>query len=97
MSATTSDAARLALEQIPNLRGCQVHTSVMLSDVDVISFRKLGIELTCEAKAEKRKNIRKSDLINTKIPVPDLRTNAEPYRDFFEGIYNQSTCRYFPI
>ena len=54
MSAATSDAARLALEQIPNLRGCQVHTSVMLSDVDVISFRKLGVELTCEAKAEKK-------------------------------------------
>ena len=59
MSATTSDAARLALEQIPNLRGCQVHTSVMLSDVDVISFRKLGIELTCEAKAEKKKEYQK--------------------------------------
>ena len=54
MSAAASDAARLALEQIPNIRGCQVHTSVMLSDVDVISFRKLGVELTCEAKAEKK-------------------------------------------
>lgn len=54
MSAATSDDARLALEQIPNIRGCQVHTSVMLSDVDVISFRKLGVELTCEAKAEKK-------------------------------------------
>ena len=59
MSATTSDAARLALEQIPNLRGCQAHTSVMLSDVDVISFRKLGVELTCEAKAEKKKEYQK--------------------------------------
>ena len=59
MSAATSDAARLALEQIPNLRGCQVHTSVMLSDVDVISFRKLGVELTCEAKAEKKKKLQK--------------------------------------
>ena len=60
MSAATSDAARLALEQIPNLRGCQVHTSVMLSDVDVISFRKLGVELTCEAKAEKKKKLQKN-------------------------------------
>ena len=59
MSAATSDAARLALEQIPNLRGCQAHTSVMLSDVDVISFRKLGVELTCEAKAEKKKEYQK--------------------------------------
>ena len=59
MSAATSDAARLALEQIPNLRGCQAHTSVMLSDVDVISFRKLGVELTCEAKKEQKKNYQK--------------------------------------
>ena len=59
MSAATSDAARLALEQIPNIRGCQVHTSVMLSDVDVISFRKLGVELTCEAKKEQKKNYQK--------------------------------------
>ena len=59
ISAATSDAARLALEQIPNLRGCQAHTSVMLSDVDVISFRKLGVELTCEAKAEKKKEYQK--------------------------------------
>ena len=57
--AATSDAARLALEQIPNLRGCQAHTSVMLSDVDVISFRKLGVELTCEAKKEQKKNYQK--------------------------------------
>ena len=59
MSAATSDAARLALEQLPNLRGCQAHTSVMLSDVDVISFRKLGIELPCEAKAEQKKKYQK--------------------------------------
>ncbi len=59
ISAATSDAARLALEQIPNLRGCQAHTSVMLSDVDVISFRKLGVELTCEAKKEQKKNYQK--------------------------------------
>lgn len=31
----------------------------MLSDVDVISFRKLGIELTCEAKAEQKKKYQK--------------------------------------
>ena len=55
MSATTSDAARLALEQIPNLRGCQAHTSVMLSDVDVKIFKKLGVNLTCEPIYEEKK------------------------------------------
>ena len=54
ISAATSEDARLALEQIPNLRRCQAHTSVMLSPVDIICFRKLGIELTCEPKAEKK-------------------------------------------
>ena len=38
--------ARLALEQLPKLKGCQVHTSVMLSDVDIHTFRKLGVDLT---------------------------------------------------
>ena len=40
--------ARLALEQLPKLRGCQVHTSVMLSDVDIRIFKKLGVDLTSE-------------------------------------------------
>ena len=47
--------ARKALEQLPSLRGCQAHTSVMLSSVDIWEFRKLGIELTCEPKFEKEK------------------------------------------
>ncbi|MCF0134573.1 MAG: DUF1846 domain-containing protein [Blautia sp.] len=52
ISASEDPDAKKALEQIPNLRGCQVHTSVMLSDVDILSFRKLGVELTCEPKFE---------------------------------------------
>ena len=40
--------AKLALEQLPNLKGCQVHTSVMLSDVDINIFRRLGVDLTSE-------------------------------------------------
>ena len=30
------------------LKGCQVHTSVMLSEVDIKIFKKLGMELTSE-------------------------------------------------
>ena len=37
-----------ALEQLPKLRGCQVHCTVMLSDVDQRIFKKLGVGLTCE-------------------------------------------------
>ena len=44
----TDPDARKALEQLPSLRGCQVHTSVMLSDVDLRIFRRLGVDLTSE-------------------------------------------------
>lgn len=39
---------RRALEQLPKLRDCQVHSTVMLSDVDQRIFKKLGVQLTCE-------------------------------------------------
>ena len=42
------DNCRLALEQLPKLRGCQMHATVMLSDVDQRIFKKLGVNLTCE-------------------------------------------------
>lgn len=48
-SAAASPHARLALSQLPKLDGCQAHTSVMLSDVDIKIFKKLGVQLTCEA------------------------------------------------
>lgn len=39
---------RKALEQLPALRGCQVHSTVMLSEVDHKIFKKLGVGLTCD-------------------------------------------------
>ncbi len=48
MCAATDENARLAMEQLPKLRGCQLHTSVMLSSVDIKMFKKLGLQLTCE-------------------------------------------------
>ena len=48
VSAMSDPNARKALEQLPKLKGCQVHTSVMLSDVDIKMFRKLGVDLTSE-------------------------------------------------
>ena len=53
--AATDKNAQLALEQIPNLRGCQAHSSVMLSSVDVKQFKKLNIQLTSEANFDKKK------------------------------------------
>ena len=55
VSAASNPEARQALEQLRSLKGCQAHTSVMLSSADIWEFRKLGIELTCEPKFEKEK------------------------------------------
>lgn len=48
VSAMNDENARKALEQLPKLKGCQVHTSVMLSEVDIKIFKKLGVDLTSE-------------------------------------------------
>ena len=53
--AATDDNARIALEQLPKLRGCQVHTTVLLSNVDRNIFKKLGIDVTCEPVQEDKK------------------------------------------
>ena len=48
MCAATDENAQKALEQLSKLRGCQAHTSVMLSNVDIRTFQRLGVELTSE-------------------------------------------------
>ncbi len=48
MCAATDKNAQIALEQLPKLKHCQVHTSVMLSEVDIKTFKKLGVGLTSE-------------------------------------------------
>ncbi|MBO5454371.1 MAG: DUF1846 domain-containing protein [Clostridia bacterium] len=46
--ATTDENAELAMEQLSKLRGCEVHSSVILSAVDEKVFRRLGVNITCE-------------------------------------------------
>ena len=48
ISAATSPAAELAMEQLSKLRGCDAHSSVILSSVDERTFKRLGINVTCE-------------------------------------------------
>ena len=55
MLSREDENCRLAIEQLPNLRGCQVHTTVMLSEVDRKIFKKLGCVLTCEPVSKKQK------------------------------------------
>ncbi len=46
--STHDEQCRLALEQLPKLRGCQVHSTVMLGEVDHKIFKKLGVGLSCD-------------------------------------------------
>ncbi len=46
--ASTNEDAERAMEQLSNLRGCEVHSTVMLSHIDEKVFKRLGVNLTCE-------------------------------------------------
>ena len=46
--AATNPMAELAMQQLSKLRGCEVHSSVILSSVDEKTFKRLGVNLTCE-------------------------------------------------
>ena len=48
--ANTDPNAKKAMEQLSKLRGCEVHSTVILSQVDERTFKRLGINLTCEPK-----------------------------------------------
>ena len=47
MSAVTNPTAELAMEALSNLRGGEVHSSVILSPVDETVFKRLGMNVTC--------------------------------------------------
>ncbi|MGN1192854.1 MAG: DUF1846 domain-containing protein [Dorea sp.] len=53
VSAASDQNAQLALEQLPKLKGCQAHTSVMVGSVDMKQLKKLSIQATFEARYEK--------------------------------------------
>jgi len=47
---TTNPVATAVMERLPDLRGCDVHSSVILPDEEDRLFRKLGINVTCDPK-----------------------------------------------
>ncbi len=55
MSAATNPTAELAMKQLEKLRGCEAHSSVILSQVDDSVFKKLGMNLTCEPQYQTKK------------------------------------------
>ena len=48
ISASTNPAAQKALDAMPKLRDCQLHCSNRLSKVDLVTLRKLGLQVTME-------------------------------------------------
>ena len=46
--AATNPMAEMAMQQLSKLRGCEVHSTVILSSVDEKTFKRLGVNLTCE-------------------------------------------------
>ena len=55
ISALTNPLAELAQQQLPKLRGCDAHFSVILSEVDESLLKRLGINVSCEARYETKK------------------------------------------
>ena len=47
-SVSENKYAAKAMEQIPNLKGCDIHSTVILSSVDADTLKKLGMYLTCD-------------------------------------------------
>ena len=53
--AQTDDNAAKALAQLHNVKGSELHSSVILSSVDINTLRELGINVRCEPKFETQK------------------------------------------
>ncbi len=55
VSAAMNETAALATAQLSKLRRCEAHSTVILSQVDLDVYRKLGINLTCEPRRQSKK------------------------------------------
>ena len=53
--AATDEKAQIALDQLHKLPGCEAHASVILAAIDEKTFKKLGINLTCEPRYQSKK------------------------------------------
>lgn len=55
ISAGFDENSAKAMEHLPDLRGCEAHSTVILSQSDEGVFKKLGINLSCEPKYTTKK------------------------------------------
>ena len=84
ISATMNPISHLALQQLDKLKDCEAHSTVILSQVDANTFRKLKINLTCE------------DRYQTKNYI--INKSYLPFRvkgSFFIGIKKQSRIIFY--
>lgn len=49
ISAATNPIAQAALDKLPMLKGCQAHSTTILPTNDEQTFRKIGVDITCDA------------------------------------------------
>ena len=55
VSAVNNPCAKMAFEAIPKLKYAEAHSTVILSQIDAATFRKLGINLSCEPQYQTKK------------------------------------------
>ena len=55
ISAVNSESADKAMKALPALAHAEVHSTVILSEVDASTFRKLGMQLSCEPQYQTKK------------------------------------------
>ena len=55
IAATNNPVSHLAMQQLKKLKNCEVHSTVLLSDADAVTFKKLGMNLTCVPVYQKKK------------------------------------------
>ena len=55
VSAVNNPYSRRALDALPRLRYAEAHSTVILSQVDYTTWRKLGVNLSCEPKYQTKK------------------------------------------
>ena len=55
ITAATDETAKKAMDALKELKGAELHSSVILSPVDTATFRKLGVNLTCEPMYQTKK------------------------------------------
>lgn len=54
ISAATNPTAEKAMQALQSLKGCEMHSTVILADVDIHTLGKLGINVTCEPSHQKK-------------------------------------------